>query len=47
MMRPVVNEVRDEQALIRKMEVEIAELRRKLVRMAGRGAWLEVLVNAL
>ncbi|KAG2433246.1 hypothetical protein HXX76_008315 [Chlamydomonas incerta] len=32
-MRPVVNEVRDEQALIHKMEVEIAELRRKLARM--------------
>ncbi|KAG2490984.1 hypothetical protein HYH03_010657 [Edaphochlamys debaryana] len=32
-MRPVLNEVRDEQALIRKMEVEIAELRKKLSKM--------------
>ncbi|GFR48937.1 hypothetical protein Agub_g10944 [Astrephomene gubernaculifera] len=32
-MRPVLNEVRNEQAIIHKMEVEIMELRRKLARM--------------
>ncbi len=33
-MRPVVNEVRSEQAIIHKMEAEIMDLRRKLVRAA-------------
>ncbi|EFJ47441.1 CENPE type kinesin-like protein [Volvox carteri f. nagariensis] len=41
-MRPVMNEVRNEQALIHKMEAEIVELRRRLVGTGGQaqaGCW--------